>query len=733
MAVIDELITRYIPRMDPAAVRNVQRGFKQIQVSSKRLRADLAHVGRGMATMLGAVGAASVGVGMKAERSFTKLRTQLGESNEAIDTARTRLRELSKETGVALDKLGDSYFSLRSNSVGTEEAFDAVTAAAKANVLALGETRDIASLAGSAMIAFAKDGLTAEAVIAAIHETVARGNIADAGVLAQHMPSLIEPASQLGMELKHVMAMTAVYTRTQSDLAKAATGIDAMIQKLLAPGGRGQKMLVDWFGSVTNFHDLVGEDPFGAIRQLLEHMQLEEGEVQVGLDVQALLDTGEIDEDLAKQLQKEDLGRLDPVMLREFFEDKTALGFALNFASNEGDYREVLAGYTDDMSTIDSLVKELEGKGFHILAKTVNSLRLDLIWLYEKAVRPLLQLFNLLPDSIKRVVTALLALQVATALLGPLKGLNLGLWGTITAMRMTDKKARETALSSVWLGRVLTNLGLLFRGFANVLGLTGVAGQIGIVGQRIGGLAASMIAFGGTGSYFAGIGIAIKGIATALLGIPFVGWILAAIALFALLYMKSEGFKRYVNSLVKWVLARLVYLFEVAKGMWIEFMDLLSGMVPDWVKKLGGWLGDLGGWLGGRYADAGASVEESTKGIQEKTERLRLLRRIESGEEGTWSRYPMGVLHESMLHDPVTPPPILSPAVAAVQAQAAADYYSNYHQSARNVNSSPVITVHAMTGASPEEIASAVNFAVERAWRNAGRHVAEDNDSGRSE
>ena len=722
MAVIDELITRYVPRMDPAAVRNVQRGFKQIQTSSKRLRADLAHVGRGMVTMLGAIGVASVGVGMKAERSFTKLRTQLGESNEAIEEARTRLREVSKETGVALDKLGDAFFSLRSNSVGTEEAFDAVTAAAKANVLALGETRDIASLAGSAMIAFAKDGLTAEAVVAAIHETVARGNIADAGVLAQHMPSLIEPASQLRMELKHVMAMAAVYSRTQSDMANATTGIEAMIYKLLTPGGRGQDMLEDWFGSVTNFHDLVGEDPFGAIKQLLEHMQLEEGKVQVGLDVQALLDTGEIDEDLAEQLREEDLGRLDPVMLREFFEDKTALGFALNFASNEGAYREVLAGYTDDMSTIDSLVKELEGKGFHILSKTVNSLRLDLIWLYEKAVRPLLQLFNLLPDAIKRVVTALLALQVATTLLGPLKGLNLGLWGTITALGMTDKTARRAALSNMWLGRVLKNLTKLFQGFGLVLGLTGVAGKIGIVGQRIRGLAASMIAFRGTGSYFAGIGTAIKGIATALFGIPIVGWILALIAAFALLYMKSEGFRKWVNSLVKWVLALVIYAFEVAKSKWIEFMDWLSGKVPDWVKKLGGWFGD-------RYAGAGTYNELNVKGLQEKTERLRRLRRIEAGEE-EWSQDEQLLL--GMLHDPVTPPPILPPGagVAAVQAQAAADsFYSKsmlYQSRSQNVVNVGGVTVNAETNANPDEIAGAVGSVLDKQLRNA----VDDNDSG---
>ena len=661
MAVIDELITRYVPRMDPAAVRNVQRGFKQIQTSSKQLRADLAHVGRGMVTMLGAVGVASVGVGMKAERSFTKLRTQLGESNEAIDTARTRLRELSKETGVALDKLGDAYFSLRSNSVGTEEAFDAVTAAAKANVLALGETRDIAGLAGSAMIAFAKDGLTAEAVVAAIHETVARGNIADAGVLAQHMPSLIEPASQLEMELKHVMAMAAVYSRTQSDLAKAATGIDAMIQKLLAPGGRGQKMLKDWFGSVTDFHDLVGEDPFGAIRQLLEHMQLEEGEVQVGLDVQALLDTGEIDEDLAEQLQKEDLGRLDPVMLREFFEDKTALGFALNFASNEGAYREVLAGYTDDMSTIDSLVKELEGKGFHILSKTVNSLRLDLIWLYEKAVRPLLQLFSLLPDAIKRVVIAFAALQTVT-MIGPLKGLNLGLWGTIMALGMTDKTAWRTALSNTRLGGVLLNLTGIFVGFFGVLKgmfklatwrriVTGTGRALAGLGPRIAGLAVSLKTFSGVAGLFM---TALRGIATAIAGISPLGWILAAIAAFTLLYTKSKGFKKIVDALGKWFLAMALSIVERIVGLFTSVMDWFSG------SAVGRWLADLFGGIDETLGDIGTFVEEGAEGIRGRTEGRRQLRHMQSET------------FENLMSDPVTPP-ILPPGagLAAVQAAAA--------------------------------------------------------------
>ena len=339
MAVIDELITRYIPRMDPAAVRNVQRGFQQIQNSSKQLRADLAQVGRGMAAMLGAVGVASAGVGMKVERSFTKLVTQLGATNEEVETARAKLREVSSETGVALDELANAYFSLRSGGQEAAASLDAVASAAMGTAIELGNTQDIALLVSSAVNAMAKDGLTADQVIAQLHKTVFAGQIEGAGVLAQQLPSLLEPASQLGVEFKELAAALAVFTRTQPDVAKATNAMDAAMQKLLAPGKRGQDMLEQWFGSVTDFQDLVGADFFGGLRQLLEHMQLDEGEVQVGLDVQAMLDAGEIDEDMAAQLREVDLGRLDPVMLREFFEDKTALGFMLNFAANEDAYR----------------------------------------------------------------------------------------------------------------------------------------------------------------------------------------------------------------------------------------------------------------------------------------------------------------------------------------------------------------------------------------------------------
>ena len=704
MAVIDELITRYVPRMDPAAVRNVQRGFKQIQTSSKQLRADLAHVGRGMVTMLGAVGVASVGVGMKAERSFTKLRTQLELSNAEIEEGKARARELSKETGVALDELADAFFSLRSAGLNQADALEALGAAAKAGAIDLGNVQDIALLAGGALNVFGSDALTAEQAVAQMLETVRAGNIKDVGALSQQMPQLLSTAGQLGVGFNELGAAIAGYTRTGLDVPRVTTGVKAAMNKLLAPTEQGKKLIAD------------EEEGLGMSTVELRDMADQEGLLETVIHI-------------TERLRMDD-GRIDTEKLKKIFESEEAIGFVLDVGANQDAYRGILADMPEDAENLARAMATVRKSGFFVWAETINNLKTDLIWFYDKAIKPLLRGFNLLPDAIKRVVIAFAALKTVT-MIGPFKGLTLGLWGTIAALGMTDKKARETALAKTRLGQVLTNLGGIFVGFARVLGLTGVAGKFGMLGKRIGGLAASFIAFGGTGSYFAVIGTAIKGIGTALLGIPIVGWILAIIVALALLYMKSEGFRKWVNSLVKWVLALLVYAFELAKGKWIEFMDWLSGKVPDWVKELGGWFGDLFGEIGDRYAEAGASVEESTKGLQEKTERLRRLRRIESGEE-TWSQQ---MLNDplSLLHDPVTPPPILPPGAggAAVQAHAAADsYYSRttLDQSARNVtvNNSPVITVNAKTDANADEIARATTSA----WQEAGRNVVENVDTG---
>ena len=700
MAVIDELITRYVPRMDPAAVRNVQRGFKQIQTSSKQLRADLAHVGRGMVTMLGAVGVASAGVGMKAERSFTKLRTQLELSNAEIEEGKARARELSRETGVALDELGNAFFSLRSAGLAQADALDALGAAAKAGAIDLGNVQDIALLAGGALNVFGSDTLTAEKAVAQMLETVRAGNIKDVGALSQQMPQLLSTAGQLGVGFNELGAAIAGYTRTGLDVPRVTTGIKAALNKLLAPTEQGKKLIAD------------EEEGLGMSTVELRDMADQEGLLETVIHV-------------TESLRMDD-GRIDTEKLKKIFESEEAIGFVLDVGANQDAYRGILADMPEGAENLARAMAAVRKSGWFVWVETINNLKTDLIWFYEKAIKPLLRGFNLLPDAIKRVVIAFAALQTVT-MIGPFKGLSLGLWGTITAMRATSGMSRALALRHTRLGRVMLRLTKLFRGFVSVLGLTGVAGKIGIVGQRIRGLAASMFAFGGTGSYFAGIGTAIRGIATAILGIPGPGWILALIAALALLYMKSEGFRKLVNGLVTWVLAKVIYAFEVAKNKWIEFMDGLS--VPDWVKKLGGWFGDLFGWFDDRFAEAGARSELNVKGLQEKTERLRRLRRIEAGEE-EWSQDEQLLL--DMLRDPVTTPMILPPGAGLAAVQAAADSYSRttLDQSARNVTLNAPVTIHAKTGANPNEIASAVGSAVEEAWRNAGRNVAEDNDTG---
>ena len=725
MAVIDELITRYIPRMDPAAVRNVQRGFKQIQVSSKRLRADLAHVGRGMATMLGAVGVASVGVGMKAERSFTKLRTQLELSNAEIEEGKARARELSRETGVALDELANAFFSLRSAGLAQADALDAMGAAAKAGAIDLGNVQDIALLAGGALNVFGSDTLTAEKAVAQMLETVRAGNIKDVGALSQQMPQLLSTAGQLGVEFKELGAEIAGYTRTGLDVPRVTTGIKAAMNKLLAPTEQGKKLIAD------------EEEGLGMSTVELRDMADQDGLLETVIHV-------------TESLRMDD-GRIDTEKLKKIFESEEAIGFALDVGANQDAYRGILADMPEDAENLARAMAAVRKSGWFVWVETINNLKTDLIWFYEKAIKPLLRGFNLLPDAIKRVVIAFAAFQAVT-MIGPLKGMSLGLWGTVTAMGAASGTARALALRHTLLGRVILRTKGLIWGFFSVLGgmfklatwrnlITGAgralvglgtgAGRALVgLGPRIAGLAVSLKTFSGV----AGLGsAAVKGIATALLGIPGPGWILALIVALTLLYMKSEGFRKLVNGLVKWVLALVIYGFELAKNKCIEFMDWLSGKVPDWVKKLGGWFGDLFGGIDDRFAEAGARSELNVKGLQEKTERRRRLRRIEAGEE-EWSQDEQVLLN--MLRDPVTPPLILPPGAGLAAVQAAADGASyTMHMDVGGV------TVQAADASDGKQVGQDVSAELDRMLpalmglrlSEDLRNAVEDNDTGRSE
>ena len=112
------------------------------------------------------------------------------------------------------------------------------------------------------------------------------------------------------------------------------------------------------------------------------------------------------------------------------------------------------------------------------------------------------------------------------------------------------------------------------------------------------------------------------------------------------------------------------------------------------------------------------------RGIERSfSEPATLIRAGEGGrnEVGEWAA---GVDEETDVRATV------APGVAAVQA-AADSYYSKttLDQSARNMTVNAPVTIHATTGADADEIARATTSA----WQEAGRNMAEDNDSGRSE
>ena len=137
----------------------------------------------------------------------------------------------------------DAYFSLRSAGLGVDDSLEGVRASAKGAAIQLGNTQDIALLAGGALNVYGREAISATRAVEIMLATVKAGNIKDAAALAREMPDLLSVASELGVTFEELGAAVAGYTRTGLSVPQVTTAIRAALNKMFAPTEEGAKVL----------------------------------------------------------------------------------------------------------------------------------------------------------------------------------------------------------------------------------------------------------------------------------------------------------------------------------------------------------------------------------------------------------------------------------------------------------------------------------------------------------
>ena len=191
-----------------------------------------------------AITAPLVGMGALATRESTQFETALqrlqslvGLSSDQTQEFRKQVLELSATVGQTPTQLTAAYEAITSGGLRGKKAFDALTIAAKASSIGMGDVATVGRTASLAMEAYKASGLDAAEATEVLRAAAEAGN-ASAAQFAPVMGRLLPTAQNLGLEFHEVAGAIAYMTRSTGDASQAATGLAGMMSKIQGAGLR---------------------------------------------------------------------------------------------------------------------------------------------------------------------------------------------------------------------------------------------------------------------------------------------------------------------------------------------------------------------------------------------------------------------------------------------------------------------------------------------------------------
>ena len=200
--------------------------------------------GRIMSTAITApmamIGFAALKASLAFEESLVKINTLVGVSASIIEGWRDGILRTAIDTGVAATELADAMFFITSNGIKGAEAMEVLKAAGQAAAVGLGETKDVAFAATSAMNAYGQGVMTGAEATAVLVKTVREGNL-EAKELPSVLGQVLPVAAAMGVEFHEAGAAIAAMSRSGVSAKLAALGLKSILISIIAPTSGAQK------------------------------------------------------------------------------------------------------------------------------------------------------------------------------------------------------------------------------------------------------------------------------------------------------------------------------------------------------------------------------------------------------------------------------------------------------------------------------------------------------------
>lgn len=268
------------------AERELRKASRQFQTIGK----DLMKLGAPFV----AVGGMAIKMGLDFESSMNKINSLVGLSIDEVNKMKPAVKEMAASVGKDASEAADALFFITSAGLRGAEAMDTLEMSLKASAVGLGETKDIANLVTSTMMAYGSEVVSAQNATDILTTAIREGKL-EASDLASVMGGVLPLASAMGVSFNEVGAAFAAMSRTGTPANEAATQLRGILNSLLSPAEKSRKVLEEYGLTAQGLREQIREEGLLATLETLTEKfgDNEEAVAQVFGNVRAL--TGVID------------------------------------------------------------------------------------------------------------------------------------------------------------------------------------------------------------------------------------------------------------------------------------------------------------------------------------------------------------------------------------------------------------------------------------------------------
>lgn len=193
------------------------------------------------------------------ESSMSKIVGLVGIGKEVVEGWKSAVLDMAASVGISAGELAEALFFITSAGITGQEALNVLEIAAKAAASGLGETKAVADLLTSAILAYGSENLSA-AQAADILTTAVREGKAEASEFAESLGKVLPLAVEMGVTFDQVGATIAAMTRTGTDANEASTALRGILSSMIKPSQQAEKALEGMGSSSAEFRKIIKED-----------------------------------------------------------------------------------------------------------------------------------------------------------------------------------------------------------------------------------------------------------------------------------------------------------------------------------------------------------------------------------------------------------------------------------------------------------------------------------------